>query len=349
MKICHRLIYLGRNMSYNRLADNSSLNYGWIYCITNNINGKIYIGQTIDFKQRVKDYYKSYKYKNQKLRPIISALKKYKFENFTFETIGMFPIIYLDFYEIMFIKLFKSLIDNDNGYNIEVGGNANKTLSHETKEKISNALKGKAGPNKGIKTGKIPWNKGVKMPKEHSERMSILLKSLNLKSPMKGKTHSLETRNKLSNSLKGRAAWNKGQKIREDLRLKLIGKSPSNETKEKMKNAKLGKVPKHMNNNKIWQNKKNLANYKFELSPDEKNEIKNCYLNNNIQYRAVARLYDISIKFFHEVLSGNKRSRKICIKKPTEISLKEIIELKKIHSKNEIIQKLNLEIPNITD
>lgn len=47
--------------------------------------------------------------------------------------------------------------------------------------------------------GKIPWNKGKKLP-EMTEQ----------KHPMFGKHHNKETLKKISDKLKGRTAWNKG-------------------------------------------------------------------------------------------------------------------------------------------
>lgn len=56
-----------------------------IYKWTNLINGKVYIGKSIDIAKRLREY--RYEVKQQSKRPIIQALIKYGFENFKFEII----------------------------------------------------------------------------------------------------------------------------------------------------------------------------------------------------------------------------------------------------------------------
>ena len=57
-----------------------------IYKITNDINDKVYVGQTRrDFDKRVNDYKRDTKYcKGKRLRPIIEKKKKHGFEHFFF-------------------------------------------------------------------------------------------------------------------------------------------------------------------------------------------------------------------------------------------------------------------------
>ncbi len=56
-----------------------------IYKWTNLVNGKIYIGKSIDIAKRLREYH--YEVKRQSKRPIIQALIKYGFNNFRFEII----------------------------------------------------------------------------------------------------------------------------------------------------------------------------------------------------------------------------------------------------------------------
>lgn len=110
-----------------------------IYKVTNNINNKIYIGQTNGKR-------KSYKGGGKILK---IAYKKYGIENFTMETIveGNFNNILLDELEKHYIHLYNST-NTIKGYNIESGGNFNYTfkMSEETKLKISKANKGRKKP-----------------------------------------------------------------------------------------------------------------------------------------------------------------------------------------------------------
>lgn len=114
-----------------------------IYKITNDINNKVYIGQTTNtLKERIRNYYNEVKWQSES-RPIISAMSKYGIEHFHFEIIkdNISTKQELDNEERKFIQLYQSLI-SQNGYNVELGGNSNGKHSQETKQKISEAQLG---------------------------------------------------------------------------------------------------------------------------------------------------------------------------------------------------------------
>lgn len=57
-----------------------------IYKITNNINGKVYIGQSIDINKRWKEHkYRSQIPNKEYDKYLYRAFRKYGLENFTFE------------------------------------------------------------------------------------------------------------------------------------------------------------------------------------------------------------------------------------------------------------------------
>lgn len=85
-----------------------------IYKITNKINSKIYIGQSLNPEER----FKSHCYKSQDKCLIDRAIKKYGKENFLLEILGWYEN-YNDM-EKYFIKQFSSLAPY--GYNIQKGG-----------------------------------------------------------------------------------------------------------------------------------------------------------------------------------------------------------------------------------
>lgn len=60
----------------------------YIYKITNNINGKIYIGKTSNtIQERWHEHKSDYKKRVEEKRPLYSAMKKYGIENFSIEEI----------------------------------------------------------------------------------------------------------------------------------------------------------------------------------------------------------------------------------------------------------------------
>lgn len=140
------------------------------------------------------------------------------------------------------------------GYNITSGGEGcSKPVSEETKQKISEALKGRPSPNKGrivseetrkklseAGKGRIVLeetrkklseiNKGRIFNEETKRKLSEARKGkyTGKNNPNYGKHHSEETRKKISETLKGRTSPNKG-------------KSPSEETRKKLSEAHKGK------------------------------------------------------------------------------------------------------------
>ena len=98
---------------------------GYIYKITNLINNKIYIGQTVSsIYKRFQDHIYSSK-ANFKDAPILNnAINKYGKENFTIEAIEECSDDLLNEREIYWIKELKSHFSYGTGYNITWGGNS---------------------------------------------------------------------------------------------------------------------------------------------------------------------------------------------------------------------------------
>lgn len=86
-----------------------------IYKITNKINGKSYIGQSIHIEERWKEHI----YNPSKSSLIKLALQKYGINNFTFEVIEECDENELDEKEIYWIKYYDTYY---NGYNLTLGG-----------------------------------------------------------------------------------------------------------------------------------------------------------------------------------------------------------------------------------
>lgn len=188
---------------------------GYIYKIINDINDKIYVGQTVEtVEKRWLRHKQSRKYKKYEHIHFYRALNKYGVEHFT-------PIELekveanskkelkekLDDLEKYYIKLYKSF---ENGYNSTLGGDGGMLGFKHTKEskiKMSNAHK-----------GAIP-------SEETRKKMSIA---------QTRKTFSKETREILSNNLKSRG-WTQ-EAIRKSAD-KHIGLKMSEETKRKIKDS----------------------------------------------------------------------------------------------------------------
>lgn len=127
-----------------------------IYKISNNINSRVYIGQTTKtLEERKQTYFKEYKW-SKNPRVIIQAMRKYDFKNFYFEVIedNIKTQEELDKKERYYImEVYHSLV-SETGYNVECGGNGKGKHSLETKQKISEAQKGPLNHMYG-KTGEL--------------------------------------------------------------------------------------------------------------------------------------------------------------------------------------------------
>lgn len=93
----------------------------YIYKITNNINGKIYIGKTLkdNVEKRWKEHLSDYDKERCEKRPLYDAMKKYGIENFQIEAIEECNENILSEREIYWIEYYGSF---KNGYNATKGG-----------------------------------------------------------------------------------------------------------------------------------------------------------------------------------------------------------------------------------
>lgn len=118
---------------------------GFIYKVTNNTNGKVYIGKTLDsIETRFKEHCSVIK--NQKFckRPFYLALAKYGKENFSIEVIEEVDSSLLDEREQYWIRYYRSYIgfEDCNGYNATLGGDG--TIKYDYPLIVDDYLKTKS-------------------------------------------------------------------------------------------------------------------------------------------------------------------------------------------------------------
>ena len=157
-----------------------------IYLVTNTINGKQYVGQTIT--------------KYSKLghgHAVRDAYKKYGRKNFTYETIvsGISCEMFLDYAEKFWIDKLNTVVPN--GYNLETGGRWGKIVNHKPNlgKKASAETKAKMSESQKEYWTSLPVhpNKGKKASKEAIEKKRIA--ALN-------RRHSDDIKAKISQSIK---------------------------------------------------------------------------------------------------------------------------------------------------
>ena len=119
---------------------------GGIYSILNKVNGKIYVGQSTNIKKRLNHHRNALKRNAHHNQHLQSSWNKYGEKAFEFNVLEYCSNKNLNNNEIWWIRYFNSTDDN-NGYNLESGGNSSYELANETKKKMSDFRKGMKVPN----------------------------------------------------------------------------------------------------------------------------------------------------------------------------------------------------------
>jgi group I intron endonuclease len=190
-----------------------------VYLVSNKLNGKQYVGQTINPHLPLGHG-----------RIMKSAYKLHGKDNFTYEPIcvGIDNRATLNAIERFWISVLDTIVPK--GYNIELGGSNGSTWTEERRRKHSLALTGR-----------------------------IHRRPLGSKSGAKGKKWSEETKRKISEALKGRVSPNWGRTASEETKAKMsasqkdradrlgenhpnIGRKHSEETKAKMRASRAKRV-----------------------------------------------------------------------------------------------------------
>lgn len=122
------------------ITDMSIKNNGYIYLITNNVNGKMYVGQTSKtplqrFKMHVQDSYRNNERYNSALH---RAIRKYGESNFKIETLEECEIESLNSKEIYWIDKLGTF---KNGYNMTLGGEGSNRLDIPDKKEFTELSK----------------------------------------------------------------------------------------------------------------------------------------------------------------------------------------------------------------
>jgi len=189
---------------------------GYVYLVTNKVNGMKYVGQSLQLDIN-KRWYSHKKVDKHNVGQILyNAYKKYGIDNFDYKIICICFDEDTDKYEEEYIKKYNTV--HPNGYNLLQGGK-NRKHNPETLKHLSEIMKGENHPQYGTKLseerkklhsermkGTGNPNFGKKIPREVIEKRIQTIKNntkklleIKLKNP---NNTTLETKEKISNSLK---------------------------------------------------------------------------------------------------------------------------------------------------
>lgn len=102
---------------------------GFIYVITNDVNGKQYVGKTTDtIEARYKKHLEEYKRLRCEKRPLYSAMNKYGLEHFSVKQLEECELDILNIREQYWIKELNTF---HNGYNATYGGDGTQLYNYD--------------------------------------------------------------------------------------------------------------------------------------------------------------------------------------------------------------------------
>lgn len=177
--VCDRLFFtkIGRLTIFGKylfIGDNLMNKIGIIYLVTNKINGKKYVGKTVDNLGRRKSQHGCRGY------ALHNAIKKYGKDAFEWTVLCECSIKELDQKEQEFIKKYNSCVsDGGYGYNIQRGGNgapygdANPSKRPEVREKLRQAVLGERNPCKRPEVRKKISETQKGKPKSEAHKKAI--------------------------------------------------------------------------------------------------------------------------------------------------------------------------------
>jgi group I intron endonuclease len=141
------------------------MTYGVIYCLTNTVNGKVYIGQTRDYAKRINQY----RLLRCKTQPYIyAAIQKHGWDRFKAEIVDTASDkTQLDFLEMIFISKFNAM-NAASGYNLRAGG-AGSPLSEDSRAKLIRSRRARQSIIEELKILENSWMDGGSIPDEQLE------------------------------------------------------------------------------------------------------------------------------------------------------------------------------------
>lgn len=212
------------------------MKYGVIYKATCIKNNKVYIGQSVNIFNRIKQHKRDSVNSKLKYKKFYIGINKYGWDNFEWEVIDYnIPEIKLAEMEIFYVAKYNSY---DNGYNSTKGGDTSPSTNPEVALKISRSMTGKKHTEERKRINSLA-HIGIKLSEEHKQKISV---------GNSGKTMSNEAKIRISVANKGRIFTKEHiLKISENhadiggANNPMYGKAHTDKAREKISNAKSSK------------------------------------------------------------------------------------------------------------
>jgi group I intron endonuclease len=269
--------------------------YGHIYKITNLINNKCYYGQTRQPPNRRWSQHKQNAKKGGKM-VLYAAMRKHGIENFTFEIIcECNDLQEMNKKEIEYISENNTLCPI--GYNAAKGGD-NYEKTDETRRKISEGNK--------LRVITEEWRKNIS--KAHIGRKNTSDTIEKMKKAQKGRIITEETKEKLRQinlgkkqspeTIAKKSAARKGVPWSDKKRESMIGRTNTEETKQKMSNAQKGRIITEEAKQKMREAKRT----KRKLTDEQVKEIKEN--KDKLLQSTLSKKYGVSCQLISNIINN---------------------------------------------
>lgn len=222
----------------------SSIEHGvqGIYIITNKINNKVYIGQSVDIRRRLVKHVALLRHNYHWNLHLQNAWNKYGEDNFEFDILEIVEneneLVEREQY---YIDVVYQSRERENGYNIRPA-DINGHLPEETKRRIGDANRGRKHSEEfRRKISEIQRGQKRKPLSEETKRK--------ISEAQKGKKISEETRRKISNTLKGRKTGPPSEETRRKISEAQKGKPRKKHSKETRMKMSMNNGQKKINDN----------------------------------------------------------------------------------------------------
>lgn len=178
-----------------------------IYLVWNQLDGKVWVGQSRDLYQRYKSHLSDLRY-GRNSRYLQESWNEFGSKAFKFEPLMLCDTDELNFWENYFMSVFRSF-DREFGFNIKKLADGPGATSEQTKKRLSEIFKGRVvsaetrkkisdrckNPSEEVRKRISDGKKGKTLSLEHCQK---------LKEAQEKRFSSQEERDRLSRSLKGK-------------------------------------------------------------------------------------------------------------------------------------------------
>lgn len=177
-----------------------------IYKITNNVNGKMYVGQSRNIRKRWNLHKSRAQFPLHHKSALYAAIRQYGIDNFIMDIVEECTIDKLNTLEIFWITHLRTM--SPTGYNLDSGGNCPTVISDEWKLKNSLAQIGRKQSPETIRKRVLAILGRKDTPEQIARKVAArklvpISSRIKISNSLKGHEVSQHVRDKISEKLKG--------------------------------------------------------------------------------------------------------------------------------------------------